>query len=89
MITEEQYQKGLSRILKDGYISQIMVILSTGPFLVAYILLLGGSLFTIGLIAAIPPLCQICQIFGIRIVEKVRNRRKLSVIFLSCYRICV
>ncbi len=89
MITEEQYQKGLSRILKDGYISQIMVILSTGPFLVAYILLLGGSLFIIGLIAAIPPLCQICQIFGIRIVEKVRNRRKLSVIFLSCYRICV
>ncbi|MHA1147386.1 MAG: MFS transporter [Promethearchaeota archaeon] len=88
-LTEEEITKGLSRITIDGYISQVMVVLTTGPFLIAFTLLLGASYFIIGLLAAIPPLCQLFQIIAIQLVEKYRNRRSITIISLIFYRISI
>ncbi|TFG27069.1 MAG: MFS transporter [Promethearchaeota archaeon] len=87
--SDGEIQRNLKKITIDGYTSKVMVILSTGPFLVAFALLLGANNFTIGLIAAIPPLVQIIQIPSIQLVERIRKRRVITVISLTLYRICI
>jgi len=49
-ITPEQREKGLRYILYDGMMSQAMVSLSAGAFIVAFALLLGASNSVIGLL---------------------------------------
>ncbi len=78
-LAEEEIQSGLKAIIKDGLTSQTMVTLTGGAFLVAFALKLGASNLVIGLLAAIPPLMQLIQIPSIHLVEKVRNRRAISV----------
>ncbi|MFX0071524.1 MAG: MFS transporter [Candidatus Hermodarchaeota archaeon] len=88
-LSEGELKSNLRNITIDGYTSQIMVVLSTGPFLIAFALLLGANNFFIGLIVAIPPLLQILQIFSIQLVEKRRNRRAITVSSLIFYRISI
>ncbi|MFQ6114951.1 MAG: hypothetical protein ACE5NG_12865, partial [bacterium] len=56
-----------------------MATLTGGVFLVAFALKLGASNTTIGLLAAIPPLAQLIKIPSIYVVEKIRNRRAITV----------
>ncbi|MFX0018955.1 MAG: MFS transporter [Promethearchaeota archaeon] len=88
-IITESPSDSLKRIIRDGYLSKIMVILTTGPFLISFALKLGANLFLIGLLAAIPPLANLIQIPTVLLVEKIRNRRKITVISLFFYRICL
>lgn len=78
-LTEQEIQSGLDAVIKDGLASQAMVTLTSGAFLVAFALKLGASNVVIGLLAAIPPLMQLIQIPSIYLVEKIRNRRAISV----------
>jgi MFS family permease len=78
-LTEEETQSGLKAVIKDGLTSQTMVTLTGGVFLVAFALKLGASNLVIGLLAAIPPLMQLIQIPSIYLVEKIRNRRVITV----------
>ncbi len=85
-LTKEDLQSSFKNIIKDGYISQIMVNLTTGPILISFALIFGANIFTIGLLGAIPTLCNFFQLPTIFLIEKVRNRRKISVFFLVLYR---
>jgi MFS family permease len=78
-LSEEEIQRGLKSVLRDGIASQSMVTLTGGVFLVAFALKLGASNSIIGFLAAIPPLMQLLQIPAIFLVEKVKNRRAISV----------
>ncbi|MCK4736447.1 MAG: hypothetical protein KAT65_28595 [Methanophagales archaeon] len=71
-LTEEEIQKGLRSVIKDGLATQTMVTQTGGVFLVAFALKLGASDTIIGLLAAIPPLAQLIQIPAIYLVEKSR-----------------
>jgi MFS family permease len=86
-LTEEEIQKGLRSVIKDGLTSQTMVTLTGGVFLVAFALKLGASNTIIGLLAAIPPLAQLIQIPSIYLVEKYRIRRAISVYAAASSRI--
>jgi hypothetical protein len=77
-LTEEEVQSGLRAIITDGMASTSMVTLTGGAFLVAFALKLGASNLVIGLLAAIPPLAQLIQIPSIYLVERIRNRRVIS-----------
>lgn len=77
-ITREQREKGLRYILYDGMMSQAMVSLSAGAFMIAFALLLGASNSVIGLLVAAPFLGNIFRIPGVLVVEKVRRRRFIS-----------
>lgn len=79
ILAEEEVERGLSLIVKDGIATQAMVTLTGGIFLVAFALQLGASNTIIGLLAAIPPLAELIQMPAISIVEKVRNRRLICV----------
>jgi len=82
-IDEAQTNRGLRYLMFDGAFSQVMGVLTGGAFLVALALALGAGTFTIGLLAAIGPLCQILQVPAIFLIDKL-GRRKLLVV-LSCY----
>jgi len=87
-LTEEQTQSGLSYVIKDGIASQAMGILTGGVFLVAFAIKLGASNLVIGMLAAIGPLAQLLQLPSIFLVEKIRNRRAIVVVFTTISRLC-
>jgi MFS family permease len=78
-LTEQEIESGLRAVIKDGMASTAMATLTGGAFLVAFALKLGASNLVIGLLAAIPPLAQLIQIPSIYLVERLRNRRAISV----------
>ncbi len=65
-------------MIKDGVTSQAMITLSSGVFLTAFALALGASNTVIGLLAAIPFLAQLLQVPVIYLVEKVRDRKFIT-----------
>jgi len=86
-LSKEEIRSGLRTVIKDGLASQAMATLTMGVFLVAFALKLGASNTTIGLLAAIPPLAQLVQIPAIYMVERIRNRRAISVYVLTVSRL--
>ncbi len=78
-LTEAQVQSGLNNIIKDGIASQAMGVLTGGAFLIAFAIKLGASNFVIGLLAAIGPLSQLLQLPSIYLVEKIRNRKAITI----------
>ena len=77
-LTDQEVQSGLKLIIKDGLASQTMVTLTGGAFLIALALKLGASNFVIGLLAAIPSLVQFLQVPSVYLVEKIRNRKAIT-----------
>jgi hypothetical protein len=65
-----------------------MGVLNGGAFLIAFAVALGASNFVIGLLAAIGPLSQLLQLPSIFLVEKIRNRRLITVVAAGLSRIC-
>jgi len=78
-LTEEEVDQGLRWVTKDGLASQAMVTLTGGVFLVGFALKLGAPNYVIGLLAALPPLADLLQLPAILLVERVRNRKLISV----------
>ncbi|MBI4042164.1 MAG: MFS transporter [Deltaproteobacteria bacterium] len=74
-----EIENGLKAVLKDGVASSIMSTLTGGVFLVAFAVKLGASNALIGLLVALLPLAQILQLPSIILVEKIRNRRAITV----------
>ena len=87
-LSENQIQSALKNIIRDGVASQVMGILTGGAFLIAFAVKLGASNFVIGLLAAIGPLSQLLQLPSIFLVEKIRNRRLITVAAAGLSRLC-
>lgn len=87
-LTDEKIQTALKNIIKDGVASQAMGILTGGAFLIAFAVKLGASNMVIGLLAAIGPLAQLLQLPSILLVEKIRNRRAITVVAAAVSRLC-
>ena len=87
-LTDDQVRSGLNYIIKDGVASQAMGVLTGGAFLIAFAIKLGASNLVIGLLAAIGPLSQLLQLPSIFLVEKIRNRRLITVIAAGLSRLC-
>jgi MFS family permease len=78
-LTKEQVTSGLKLIIKDGLAAEAMATLTGGAFLIALALKFGASNFQIGLIAAIPTLANLAQLFAIYLVYFYANRRAITV----------
>ena len=87
-LSKDQVSYALKYVIRDGITSQAMGILTGGAFLVAFAVKLGASNFVIGLLAAIGPLSQLLQLPSIIIVEKIRNRRLITVVAAALSRLC-
>ena len=87
-LSGEEIQSGLDYVIRDGIASQAMGILTGGVFLVAFAIKLGASNLVIGLLAAIGPLAQLLQLPSIFLVEKIRNRRAITLVTAGLSRLC-
>ncbi len=87
VLGETDIDKGLRMLLYDGASAQVMTILSTGAFLIAYALLMGASNKAIGLLAAVGPVSQILQIPAIYLVEHIRLRKVLMLVSTTVSRV--
>lgn len=85
-LSKTDLRRGIRYLTLDGTASQILVTLTGGAFLVGFALELGASNFMIGLIAAISPLAQVVQIPAIYLVEKIRNRRLITMVHVAAGR---
>lgn len=79
-LSQQEINKGLSLVIKDGLAAEAMAALTGGTFLVAMALQLGASNFQIGLLAALPTLTNVFQLVAIWLVQKYNNRRAVAVV---------
>jgi MFS family permease len=79
-LSDEEVQRGLTLVIRDGMASEAMTVLTGGAFLVAMALLLGASNFEIGFLAALPTFTNIFQLVSIWLVRRFNNRRAIVVI---------
>jgi len=70
----------------DGMAVESMVVLTGGTFLTALALKLGASNFQIGLLAAMPTLTNIFQLFAIWLAQRYNNRRMITVVCTALAR---
>ena len=79
-LSKQQIRRGLKSLTPDGVMSQSMATLTAGAFLTAFAIQLGANNFIIGLLASIGPLSQLLQLPAIFLVERIRNRRAITVV---------
>lgn len=85
-LTEEQVNAGMDLVTKDGLAVETMVVLTGGTFLTALALKLGANNFQIGLLAALPTLTNIFQLFAIWLAQRYNNRRVITVVCTALAR---
>ena len=85
-LSDAEVENGLRWMLRDGVCSHSMETLALGPILVAYALYFEASNLAIGLLAALPNLAQLTLLPAVQVVEKVRRRRLLAVLFAAVSR---
>lgn len=78
-VSDENYELSRRRFILEGCLSNGIYTLTAGAFLAGYAKFLGASDQIIGLIAAIPLLANILQMFSPIFLEKLTSRKSLIV----------
>jgi len=86
-LSDEEVNRGLKLVVRDGIASEMMTTLTGGAFLVSLALMMGASNFQIGLIAALPTLANLFQLVAIYLVHRFANRRAITVTSLTFSRL--
>jgi MFS family permease len=86
IVTPEDLERGKSALVRDAAWATLAGALFGGVILVGFAVELGASASIIGLLAAIPFLEQLSQIGAMALVERVRERRKITVLAVSASR---
>ncbi|MFW6306152.1 MAG: MFS transporter [Bacillota bacterium] len=71
----------------EGAFTSMMGTLIGGVFLTGYAISLGVNYFAIGLLASLPLLSNIVQIFGSYLIDKLDNNRRFCIISIILHRI--
>jgi len=88
-VSPDELSRGLNRLMADAAFATIVGTLNSGVVLVAYALFLGASPTVVGILAAVPFLCQLLQAPAILLVERVRSRRLISIAGLFVARLAL
>ncbi len=81
-------ERGMRILMMDTICFQMMTVLTSGVILTDFARGLAPESDTlIGLLAATPPLCQLLQVPTIALVERLRNRRAITVITATAARL--
>lgn len=88
-VTSEELERGKRALVKDAAWASLVGGLYGGVILVGFALQLDASPFIIGLLAAIPFLAQIAQLPAIALIERVRERRKITVLAATISRVLI
>lgn len=80
MFEEPEVRQALKMLHWDAVFSQITFVLTMGPFMITFGVLLGASNLVVGLLGAVGPLSQILQIPAVLLVEHTRQRKRITVL---------
>ncbi len=86
VLTEQEVEKGLRRVVWDGLFSEAMTTLTGGAFIIAMAILLDANNLQLGLIAALPTMVNMFQLISIWLVRQFNNRRGLP-LSAPCWRV--
>ncbi len=87
-LDDAQVQRGMRLLMFDTIFFQMMTVLTSGVILTDFARGLAPDSDTlIGLLVATPPLCQLIQVPTIALVERLRNRRAITVIAATTGRL--
>ncbi|AWK88748.1 MFS transporter [Azospirillum thermophilum] len=89
LVTPSDVEQGKRALVYDGAWANVVGALSGGIILVGFALALDAGPLAIGALAAIPFFGQLAQIPAIGLVQRVRQRRKISVIAITLARIVI
>jgi MFS family permease len=81
--------EGKRALVKDDAWAAMTGALSGGVLLVAFALALGATPLHIGLLAAIPFVCQAAQLPGVLVVDRIRQRRRIAVVAVTIARVAI
>jgi MFS family permease len=79
-LSEREVKNGLKLVVYDGLAAEAMATLTGGTFLVAIALYLGATDVQIGLLAALPTLTNVFQLFAIWLVQRYNKRKAIATI---------
>ncbi len=85
-VTPEDLARGSRALVKDAAWATTAGALYGGVILVGFALELGATPIVIGLLAAIPFLAQVSQLAALAIIERVRQRRKITLAAVTVAR---
>ena len=85
-VTPQDVARAKPLLVRDAGWASIVGALYGGVILIGFAVELEASPFVIGLLAAIPFLAQIAQIPGIALVERLRARRRITVVAATSAR---
>ncbi|MDT8759850.1 MFS transporter [Sphingomonas psychrotolerans] len=88
-VTEDELRRGLRNLLVDASFATAIGALNSGVVLLALALHIGASNIEIGLLAAIPLFTQILQAPAVTLVERLRARRRISVVCVFLARLAL
>jgi MFS family permease len=88
-ISDDQRRRGMRNLMIDAAAATAIGAINSGVVLLALALHIGASNVQIGLLAATPLLTQILQAPTVRLVERLRNRRLISVASVFLARIAL
>jgi len=88
-VSEREVQQGLRALLVDASFATAIGALNSGVVLLALALHVGVSTVQIGILAAIPLFTQILQAPAVSLVERLRTRRRISVISVFLARLAL
>jgi MFS family permease len=86
VIGPEDLERGKRALVRDAAWATLAGSLYGGVILIGFAVALDASPIVIGLLAAIPFLAQVAQLPAIALVERIRQRRKITVISVTTSR---
>ncbi|MGM0415163.1 MAG: MFS transporter, partial [Bacillota bacterium] len=84
---ETLIKRDMSYSIKDGLFSNVMTTIFTGVYLTGFALELGVSQYLIGLLASLPAIANLGQIFGPVFINRVGGEKKACLISAGLYRL--
>src|SRR5512142_2332513 len=88
-ISQADLQRGHRALVRDAAWASVTGALYGGVILVGFALALGAGPFVIGMLAAIPFIAQSAQLAGIALVERLRQRKRITVTSVTVSRVII
>jgi MFS family permease len=89
VVTPEDHARGQRALVIEAAFATTAGALYGGVILVGFALELGATPLVVGLLAAIPFLAQVSQVPAILLIERMRARRKITVLSVSAARLLI
>ncbi len=88
-LSQAEREQAMALILKESFIGPAIAAITTGVFMVGFALQFKASNLFIGLMTALPWLAQLLQLPTIYLLQRVRSRKRVTVIASILSRLCL